>query len=177
MLFTTKTFSSQLDDLKRRVIKVLRFGNSDVQTALESMPFGLDAPPIKDMVAIYGETSVKGQVVIIGYLNKNQKAEPGEFRMYSTDANGAEKFYVWLKKDGIVEIGGDTNFAVKYNELKEELDKLQEDHNNFLIEYKAHVHTVVVTPTGLVASPTVSAQSPNTSDFAQAKNEKIKTIG
>lgn len=175
MFFTTKLISTSIDDLKRRVCKVLRFGNSDVQTALEVTAYGIDSNPIKDMIAIYGETSVKGQVVIIGYLNKNQKAEPGELRLFSTDANGAEKGYIWLKNDGIAEILGNSNFAVKYKELEKAFNDLQKSHNDFLAEYQKHTHLTnfpVIT-----TAPPVSTQVPDQADITKAKNEKIKTIG
>lgn len=175
MNFLTKVISTEIDNLKRRVIKVLRFGKSDVQTCIEALPYGIDSNPIKDMVAVYAETSEKGKIAIIGYFNKNQKAAVGELRLFSTDANGFEKFYTWLKNDGTMEIGGNTNFAVKYNELQTEFNALKKSHNDLLTEYKTHVHAV--TAVGSPTAATISTQTPNTSDITQSKNDKIKTIG
>jgi hypothetical protein len=177
MINLIKIISTEFDDLKRRIPKFLRFGKNDVQTAIESAPYGIDSNPIKDMIAVYAETGEKGKPVIIGYLNKNQKAEVGELRLYATDASGSEKFYIWLKKDGIVEVGGDTNFAVKYTELKQELDKLKQDHNTLVNIFNTHIHTVAANPSGLVATPTSTTAMQNQSDFSKAKNDKIKTIG
>lgn len=161
-----------------RIIKLLRYGKADVQTSSEASPYGLDSNPVKDMVAVYAPTATSGSNVIIGYINKNQKALPGEFRMFSTDKDGVEKFYIWLRDSGEVEIGGDTNWAVKYTELKAELDKLKDNFNNHLIEFNTHTQVVTATPSGLVAGPpVVPSQETNTSDFSQAKNDKIKTIG
>lgn len=175
MISLGKIISTELDNLKRRVIKITRLGKDDVQTPIEIGPFGLDSNPIKDFIAAYTETKEKGKNVILGYYVKNKKAEVGEYRFFCTDDTGVEKFYVWLKKTGIIEIGGDTNYAVKYNELKQELDKFKEDYNNFLTEYKTHIH-----PTNfsvITTTPTTSTQMPNQSDFSKAKNDKIKTIG
>lgn len=168
-----KVISTQISNLKRS-IKVLRFGRSDVQTAVECMPYGIDGSPIKDMIAIYAETGKRGEVAIIGYINKNQKADIGELRLFSTDTSGNEKFYVWLKGNETIEIGGNTNYAVKFNELKTEFNALKKSHNDFLTEYKAHVHTggTISGSTG----PTTSTQLPNTSNIDNAKNDKIKTI-
>jgi hypothetical protein len=173
----TKTISTELDSLKRRLVKVLRYGKSDVQTCIQALPYGVDSNPIKDMVAVYCETSEKGKVAIVGYFNKNQLAEVGEYRTFSTDENGVVKFYTWLKNDGTMEIGGDTNFAVKYNELKSEYDKT-----------KTYL-TTLKTATGAIATA-LDALIPGTStafnlamtgqtvgDFSLTKNEKIKTIG
>lgn len=170
-----KVISTEIDSLKRRVIKVLRFGKSDVQTAIECSPYGVDSNPIKDMVAVYGETTEKGKVNIIGYINKNQKAGVGELRLFSTDSDGVEKFYTWLKSDGTIEIGGNSNFAVKYNELETEFNKLKTNFNNHLTEYNTHTHAGV-TSGGSSTGITTPSSSINTSDITQAKNDKIKTI-
>lgn len=176
MNFLTKVISTEIDNLKRRVIKILRFGKSDVQTCIESLPYGIDSNPIKDMIAVYAETNEKGKVAIVGYFNKNQKAAVGELRLFSTDSNGTEKFYTWLKSDGTMEIGGDSNFAVKYNELKTEYDKTK----TYLTTLKTATQTVAVALDGLVPGTsaafiaTMSTQV--LGDFSQTKNDKIKTI-
>ena len=171
----TKVISTEINTLKQRAVKILRYGRGDVQTPLECAPYGIDSNPIKNMVAVYSPTNDKGETVIIGYINKNQKAGVGEFRIFATDNEGIEKFYVWLKSDETIEIGGNTNFAVKFNELKTEFNKLKTDHNNFLTEYKLHIHSggTISGSTGA----TVSTQINNTSNIDQAKNDKIKTIG
>lgn len=169
-----KVISSTVDNAKRRIVKFLRFGKNDVQTSFETAPFGIDGAPIKDLIAVYAETSEKGKTVMVGYINKNQLARPGELRLFALDSDGTEKFYVWLKKDGFIEVGGDANYAVKFNELKEEFNKLQDSFNNLLTEYQAHIHTggTLSGSTG----PTTSVQTPNTSNIELAKNDKIKTI-
>jgi len=173
MITLGKIISTEFDNLKRRLIKITRYGKSDVQTPMEGMPYGIDSNPTKDMIALYAESKEKGKAYIIGYLVKNQKAEVGEIRLFATDAQGTEKGYTWLKNDGTLELLGNTNYAVKYNELKTELDALKKSHNDLLTEYKTHVH-----PTNfpvIVVSPTISTQIPNTSDFSKVKNTKIKT--
>ncbi len=173
-----KVISTEVDSLKRRLIKVLRMGKSDIQTPFEASAFGVDSNCPKDFIAVYATTEERGKNVIIGYLNKNSLAKVGEFRTYSTNEKGdQEKMYMLLTNDGFMELGGDTNWAVKYTELKQELDKQKQDFNQLVAIFNTHTQTVVTTPGGLVASaPTVTAQL-NTSDYSQAKNDKIKTIG
>jgi len=50
---------------------------------------------------------------------------PGEFRTYSTDKDGVEKFYTWLKNDGTYEVGGNDDFLVRYNELAAGFNQLK----------------------------------------------------
>jgi hypothetical protein len=62
-----KIYSSTVDNLQRRVVKFLRFGKDDVRTSFQTGPYGIDHNPIKDMLAVYGETTKNGDTVIIGY--------------------------------------------------------------------------------------------------------------
>lgn len=79
------------------------------------------------MKAIYGATQVNGRPVIIGYINPNVLADTGETRLYSTNAAGVLKNYLWLKNDGTIEIGGSDDFMVRFSKLKEVTDELQND--------------------------------------------------
>ncbi|MCE3278029.1 MAG: hypothetical protein K0S44_220 [Bacteroidetes bacterium] len=175
MLTLVKILSNEVNSYLQRVLKFRRFGLSDVQTAIEAAPFGTDGNVPKDWIAVYGPTATKGEAVIIGYLNKNQMAKVGELRHYSTDADGNEKFYTWLRNDGTYEIGGDTNWAVKFNELKTEFNKLKDDYNNHINEYNLHIHSGG-TVSGSTGTTTPSTNI-NVSNIDNAKNDKIKTIG
>jgi hypothetical protein len=117
--------STSVDSLKRTVVKFIRMGRDDVRTSLQGAPYGIDHNPIKDMIAIYGETSKNGQTVIVGYINQNAKAGVGELRLFSTDASGTEKMYVWLKANGTLELGGSADNVVKYAALNSALAALQ----------------------------------------------------
>lgn len=170
------TISTEIDKLKRRVVKFLRMGKSDVQTAIEISPAGTDSVPLKDLVAVYAPTNQNGKAVIIGYLVKNKKAAPGEYRTFALDENGDEVFYTWMKKNGTIEIGGDGNYAVKFNELKDEFNALKSDYNNLVSTFNAHTHILTLSSgTGTAAPPATPGQT-NTSNIDNVKNDKIKTI-
>lgn len=149
----------------KRVLKVQQFG---VKTAAESMPFGDDSAPLENMVAIFAETSNNSEPVIIGYINKHQLAGPGEKRIFSLKPDGTVATYIYLKSDGVTELGGTANFAVKYNELETEFNKLKSTLNSLISKYNAHVHAAPNTPTPAV-------EVVNTSNISLAKNNKIKT--
>ena len=171
MNFLTSVISTALDTTYR-VVKVLRMGKDDVQEAAECAPFGVDANPIKDMIAVYAETIDKGDSVIIGYLNANQLAAPGEVRMYSTDADGAMKTYTWLKADGTMEIGGSANHMVQYEALATAFNKLKSDHDALIDEWVSFCAVYAPGPS-VVPIPTSAAHS--TADISPAKLDKIKT--
>lgn len=171
----TKVISSTIDSFNRRVVKVLRFGKSDVQTAVEAGPFGVDSNPIKDMEAIYMPSATKGKTVIVGYINKKQLAEPGEVRHYSTDDSGVEKFYTWLKKDGTMEIGGNTDNMVRFSELQTAFNQLKSDFNDLVIKFNTHVHPGV-TAGGASTLVTATPGTASAADISDAKIDEIKTL-
>lgn len=170
----TSIISTSIDKLKRRLVKIRRFGNDDVLEPFQANNYGIDSNPIRGMVAVYSDTSENGKNVIIGYLLRNQLADVGETRMFSTDADGNLKTFIWLKNDGKMQLGGDANFAVKFNELKTEFNKLKSDFNNHLTEYNTHTHLGVTVGSGATGITTPSTNT-NTSNIDNAKNANILT--
>lgn len=170
-----KVISSELDKLKRRIIKVLRFGRSDVRTPLEASPYGIDSVPVKDLIAIYSETGQDGDTVIIGYLNKNRLADIGENRLFSTDENGVLSTFIWLKNDGTMEVGGDTDFMVRFSELETGFNQLKSDLNSLISTFNTHVHPGVTVGAASTLI-TVTVETPSNADISNAKIQEIKTI-
>lgn len=166
-MILSKTISTEIDQIKRRVIKVLSFGRGGARTALEASPYGIDSNPIKDMQAIYSITTDNSKPVIIGYINKNQKAEPGEIRHYSTDENGDEKFYTWLKSDGTMEMGGVNDFMVRYIKLNAGLQNQVSEINIELGKIAVAINAIV---------PLSYIPTAITLDISQSKITEIKTL-
>jgi len=170
-----KVLSTSIDDFSRRVVKFLRLGKSDVQTALEAAPYGVDSNPVADMVAVYAPTGEKGKTVIVGYINKLQLSAPGETRLYSTDANGELQTFLWLKADGTMELAGNTDNMVRYSELETAFNQLKSDFNTFVTTYNSHVHTGVTTGGGSSGTTPATGTS-SSADITPAKIEQIKTL-
>ncbi len=167
--------STEIDGLAQRVSKFLRFGLNDVQTAIQTAPYGMDSNPIKDMIAIYGATSEKGKPVIIGYINKNQLADVGEARIFSTDENGVLQTFIWLQNDGIMEIAGNVDNMVRFSDLETAFDELKTDFNALVAKYNVHVHPGVVA--GMASTlVTTSTSTPSAADISGAKIDQIKTL-
>ena len=143
-----------------RTVKVSRYGKDDTVTGMEAMPYGDDSNPIAGMDAVYLELSSRKNKVIVGYINKQQLADIGEKRIYSTDANGNVQFYIWLHADGTCDFGGNANHLAQYEALATAFNELQTKFNNFAAAYTPGSPTSVGTP------PTI-AQS--TADITQAK--------
>jgi hypothetical protein len=169
-----KVISTEFTDLSQRLVKFLRLGKSDVRTAVEIAPFGVDSNAPKDTVAAYSDTAVKGQSVIVGYVNKRQKAGVGEYRTYAVDSSGDVAFYTWIKADGTMEIGGDTDNMVRYSELEAAFNQLRDDFNDFVnTTYNLHQHPTAAT--GAPSNPTVTG-TPSGADITAARIDEIKTL-
>jgi hypothetical protein len=129
----TKIISTAIEasgQLKRRLIKITRFGTDDVQEPFQASEFGIDSNPPAGMVAVYSDTSERGKNVIIGYLNKNMMADVGETRLFSVDGNGDLKAYLWLKNDGTLLLSGNADNAVRYTPMAQTIQELQNDIKN-----------------------------------------------
>jgi len=167
MVNFVKTISSEINSVSQRVVKYLRYGKFDVQTSVQVAPFGIDSNPLKDMIAIYSQSMVKGETVVIGYVNKNQLAGIGETRLFSEDSDGVLATYLHLKNNGIIEIGGNTDFMVRYSALETAFNELQDKFNTFANAYIAGSPTVTGMPV---------AVSPSNADISGAKIDEIKTL-
>ena len=156
-----KTISSKIKNAKLSV-KFYRKGKSDIQNTQQIAPFGLDSNPIADLVGLYMATENNGEPVLVGFIQPEAVAEPGESRLFSSDKNGNTKYYLHMKADGTAEFGGTGNFLVKFNELKTAFDA-------HITEYNAHLHT------GNIGAPTSPPVVPSTASIDAAKHSKIKT--
>lgn len=161
------------------MIKFLGVGKNDVQEKHQISPFGVDSNPIKDMIAVYSPTSEIGNEVIIGYIQRSQIADPGEIRIFSTNAEGEEQISLYLKKDGIAEFGGSADHMVRFSELKTSFDELKSDFNNLVNLYNSHTHitTATIGPSAVpgVIAPTVSIGTPSSANINPARIDEIKT--
>lgn len=177
MLNLVKIISTVIDSLSRRKVKFLRFGNNDVQDVIQAAPYGNDSNPIADMVAVYGSTEEKGKAVIIGYLNVNQIADVGEHRTFATDSDGNVVFSIHQKNDGTCEIGGNTDFMVRFSNLEAGFNELKSDVNSHISDWNTFATAYVPGgPTPVGTPPTASTSTPTTADISGAKIDEIKTL-
>jgi hypothetical protein len=150
---------------KIRTITIAIFGPNDSNSAPESAPYGVDCSPIKGMQAIYLNTSKNGQPAIIGYINTNQLAAPGEFRMYATNADGAEKVKIWGHNDGTVEIAG-TSDAVNPNHATQ-WEGMNTQMQSYITDLNASITAGVASAGGTYTPPVTPL------DLTAAKIDKI----
>lgn len=147
-----------------RSLKVVQYG---AKTAEVVSDFGDDSAPLKDMIAIYGPTGESGEAVILGYLNKNQIAQPGEKRIFSLKPDKSLSFALHLKNDGTCEFGGNTDNAVRYTALNTALQAEKDLINTELTKIAAAINAL---------APGSYTPTPITLNLIQAKIDEIKTL-
>jgi hypothetical protein len=169
--------STSLGILGRRIIKFLGLGRSDIQTAPQAAPYGIDSNPTQNMVAIYADLGNKGAKTVIGYLNVDSVADVGELRLFSTDSDSALQFVIHLRANGTCEIGGTTDNMVRYSKLEDAFNTLKDDLNNHIQNYNAFAAAYVPgSPSALGTPPTAATSTPSTADITPAKIDEIKTL-
>lgn len=126
-------------------------------------PSGDDSPGLPDDRFALMKIDGAGNWVAVGVLVKSQGALTGEKILYSRDSAGVVKATVKLLKDGIIELNGNTDFAVAFNDLKAGFDSLKSDHNTFL----THVH-------GASGTPPVPPAIPSTASVDASKVAEVK---
>jgi len=164
MIWLTTTLSTAVDNANRLIQKVLRLGKQDVQTAVVSAPYGVDSNAVKDMIAIYASSSMKGDNVILGYINKNALAEVGGLRLFSTNAAGEEQFYVYLRASNNLELGGTERHLARFEELETAFNDLKGKWNAFASAY---------VPGGPLNVGLPSTAQSSSADISQCKIENI----
>lgn len=124
-----------------------------------------------------------GSKVIVIPIRKNWKIgiavddliEPsmdeGERKLYSSE-NGAIKAFINLLVDGVMELNGNADFAVRFNKLEEGFNQFRDDFNTFRQTiYALHTHPDPVS--GNTGTPSLTGANTNAS-IADAKIDEIK---
>ena len=165
-IITFSTVKEVVLNAVRRLLKIQQFGT---KTATQVSSFGDDSCPLNDMIAIYANTSNISDNIIIGYINANQIAEIGEKRLFSLKSDGSLSFAIHLKNDGTCEVGGNDNFMVRFNELKDGYDDLKSKVNEIVQAYNTHSHG------GNGSLPPANQLTQTNASIDNAKIEHIKT--
>ncbi len=143
-----------------------------IKSSRQVLPPGIDAVPIEGdqgIVIVLDESM--GKTVSIG-VYPDPQAESGEVRIYSRDDDGVLQAYSLHKKDGVLELNGNTDFAVAFDDLKSGFDTLKSDFNTFVTTiFNLHVHATVTS----LGTPTVPVPI-GSSSTASIDASKVDTV-
>lgn len=168
-LFTGKITKSIVKNA-RRFVKYIAMGRDDVKEHRAAAPWGDESVPVKDAVAIWANTSVSGEAVVIGYINTSalDDLNPGERRIFSTDDSGAVQVYARFTDDGKIQLNGAADNLIRYSEMRSAFNEMRSDLNNLITLYNTHVHPAV-------GAPTASTATPSTADMTSSKIDELQT--
>lgn len=146
---------------------VTRITSKYVESTQTAFPFGFEANPTKNYLAIIAETQSGGNPVIIGYLNPRalESLGIGDSMQYSTDSDGNIKASIILRNDGTAEILGNDDNAVRYSKLEDAFNDLQDQWNTFAAAY---------VPGGPTVQGLPATANQSTEDISAAKIDEIK---
>lgn len=134
----------------------------DVRTIQLMTQAGEDCNPADDSQVLIVNVTDSFALVIGADDGIVPSMNAGERKLYSVAA-GAIAAHMNLLNTGVIEINGNTDFAVKYNELKTAFDQLVSD-------FDSHLHSGVTTGGGTSGPPTASS----TADMSGAKVDEVK---
>src|SRR5690554_160306 len=170
----------KVKEVATNFIKALIYGKSDVRTAPQSLPYGIDSKPVKDKIAVYCQMENRSKSVMLGFLSKSDKTNPGEMRIYATDQSGAEVFSIMMDNNGYVTFDGVgfNDNLVAYQRLKDEYDKTKEVVDLILGVIKTTPGIQEPgngSPSAFQAALSTAVGSKITGNISSSKIDKIKT--
>lgn len=156
----------KVKEIASTFLKAVIFGNSDVRTATQTAPFGIDSKPVKDSFIVYCQTDNNQKAVMLGCLSKSDKTKAGELRLFATDSEGVEVFSMLFKNDGTCEFGGNSDNLVRYSELNSGLS----NQNSAINTELAKIQTALTSIGGAYARANVGL------NISSSKIAEIKTL-
>lgn len=171
MGFIGRIIKHYIEDQTREVISEIYNGYN--KSSVLSLPAGIDACPILGDINIpeniYADKTIlveidsAGHTAIVGVVPDGLVNE-GEIKIYGrVITSGQQASYVLCKPDGIIELNGNTDFAVRYLELEKAFNKLKSDYN-------AHTHNYNPGPGAAAATTATTA---TTADISLAKVDTV----
>ena len=155
------------------IIATLKGSASKGETAQVYAQAGFISRPAKSTKGI--RLRIGSLDIIIGAFNYKVPlpTNPGDSKLYSTDSDGNEAATIKALADGILEINGNADFAVAFNDLKAGFDALKADLNTFITtKYNLHTHVSVTslgTPTVPIPTGSSTAASIDASKIDSVK--------
>jgi hypothetical protein len=153
----------------------------DVQTVELYRQAGEDYRPPDESTVVILAAGRAWKIAVASDDGIESIVEKGERLLYSSDA-GAKKATLYFKKDGTLEVNGDTDFAVAFDDLKAGFDAHVAEVTANLNALLATVNTMaalfnVAPPAPMVSAPgsvTPYVVIPLTSNIDASKVESVK---
>jgi len=156
------------DGDKDRVVLQVELTDGDMRTVELIAQSGQDENPADEcrvyVIDVINENNYMIAVAVSDDLAS--EVDPGEKEIYSTDSPATtKKARVKFNGDGVLDLNGNSDFAVRFNTLKTEFDKLKADYNS-------HTHAYLPGPGSSI--PTATPLPQTVADITGAKVDEVK---
>ena len=172
-IVTGREFKKNRDGVNVRLMLQVQVTDSDDIQTVEYMAFpGEDSNPPDGSKVLIADVGLAYKIAIAADDNVEPSMLEGEKKLYSIDA-GAISAFINLLQGGIIELNGNSDFAVRFNALKTAFDELRADFNSFITIFNTHLHGGVTAGGANTAIPTALGTS-SAADMSGAKIDEIK---
>lgn len=170
-IVTGREFKKNRDGENDRLLLQVQITDADDIHTVEYMsPSGEDSNPPDGAKVLIVDAGRAYKIAIAVDDNIQPSMQEGEKKLYSISDGDIAAFINFLQS-GIVEINGNSDFAVRYNELEAGFNQLKSDFNSFVTTYNSHNHPTA--PDGPVSSPSATGSS-SAADISAAKVDEVK---
>jgi phage gp45-like len=147
-------------------------GPDDIQQVEYMSGIGDNSIPVEGSIVTIIQAG-RGWKIAVAYNDGkdfDSNISAGEKKLYAVE-NGVIKSFINILKDGNIELNGNANFAVSYNDLETAINNLVSSINSAIagaITGHTHVETGTTTAPGVGSAPSV------TSDISASKVDEVK---
>ena len=172
-IVTGREFKKNRDSGNDRLLLQVQVTDADDIHTVEYMsPPGEDSNPPNGAKVLIIDVGRAYKIAIAADDNVSPSMAEGEKKLYSI-SDGAIAAFINFLASGIIEINGNSDFAVRFNEMQSAFDEFKDDFNQLVTDYTGHKHDGVQSG----SESTAVADTPGTettADISAAKVEEVK---
>lgn len=172
-IVTGREFKKNRDSGNDRLLLQVQITDADDVHTVEYMsPPGEDSNPPDGAKVLIIDVGRAYKIAIAADDNVSPSMAEGEKKLYSI-SDGAIASFINFLASGIVEINGNNDFAIRFNEMQSAFDEMKDDLNQLVNDYTNHKHGGVQSGGGVTAVPDIPGTE-STADMAAAKVDEVK---
>ena len=169
-IITGREFKKNRDSGNDRLLLQVRITDADDVHTVEYMASaGEDVNPSNGSKVLIIDVGRAYKIAIAADDNVSPSMKEGEKKLYSV-SDGVIVAFINFLSSGIIEINGNSDFAVRFNELESGFNELVTDFNNFVSTFNNHTQ---ILSGGIALAPSTPASS-TSADISDAKVEEVK---
>ena len=127
-------------DENSRILQVELTNSEDLQSIQQISESGEDSNPQPGSRVIVLDLGPAYRVAIATDDGVEPTVDEGEKELYSYNSSLAKQAFMKFLVDGSIELNGDADFAIAFNDMKTAFDQLKSDFDAFVDTFNPHAH-------------------------------------